>query len=1072
MALVSPGVEVSVIDESQYNSASNGSIPYILIATASNKVNASGSGVATGTLPSNANKTYLISSQRELVNTYGNPFFYTTTNGTPINGYELNEYGLMAAYSVLGVSNRAYVQRVDVDLAELSARLTRPTGEPANDSWWVDTGETEWGISEWNTTTNNFDVKQPIVITTATQLENNIPKTSVGNIGDYAVNATNANNPVYYKNYNNTWVLIGSDDWKASWPTIQGSESNPTLTIGDTITINGSAPIALTGTTVVDAETVINAASITGVSAFVQNGKLSIYAESGAGDDFSSVDVSVTISGTGTVLDDLGMAAGTYNAPILNYSTHTNVPRWRSTDISPRPSGSVWIKTTAVNSGTDIIVKQYNAASATYSDKTCPVYETDAEANYKLDPANGGANIAKGSVYAQYDVQNNDTSTLKLLERIATGNTVIVGASTAPSFTAGDQFSVSASAAGSSAMTSVTTVTINGTEAEDFVTAFLSAGVDNVTASVQATGAIAIEHTQGGVIYIKNVTGTPIDDAGFVDSIDGVRPLVEAGTITGLSLSNWNTLVYTASNNRPGQDPLPGTKWYYSVIDEVDIMIHDGQGWAGYRNVSNDIRGMDLTLTDPEGPQVGATAPSTQASGDPLVYGDLWLDTSDLDNYPMIYRWENPEGIDQWVPIDNADQTSVNGVVFADARWDLDGTTDPVSDPLTAITDLLTSDYIDPDAPEESLYPTGTLLFNTRRSGYTVKEFRTNYFNEFDFDFTSNPQPAETNAWVTVSGNKNDGSPYMGRQAQRAMVVEAMKAAIDTSTEIREEQRYFNLIASPGYPELHANMVRLNNDRRQTAFVIGDTPMRMDDSGNSILEWSSNNGGLGLPTGDGLAVTNPYLGVFYPSGQTNDLEGNPIVVPPSHAMLRTIIRNDQIAYPWFAPAGTRRGTIDNMSALGYVDNGEFVQVANRNTVRDTLYENNVNPLTFIQGTGLVNYGNKTTHSGSALDRINVSRLVAYMRRQIEYIAKNYLFEPNDKLTRDEIKGQMEQLCNDLVAKRALYDYLVVCDESNNTPYRIDRNELWVDIAIEPVKAVEFIYIPLRIKNTGEISGAA
>ena len=61
---------------------------------------------------------------------------------------------------------------------------------------------------------------------------------------------------------------------------------------------------------------------------------------------------------------------------------------------------------------------------------------------------------------------------------------------------------------------------------------------------------------------------------------------------------------------------------------------------------------------------------------------------------------------------------------------------------------------------------------------------------------------------------------------------------------------------------------------------------------------------------------------------------------------------------------------------------------------------------------------------------------------------------------------------DLVAKRALYDYLVVCDLSNNTPFRIDNNELWVDVAIEPVKAVEFIYIPLRIKNTGEISGVA
>ena len=84
--------------------------------------------------------------------------------------------------------------------------------------------------------------------------------------------------------------------------------------------------------------------------------------------------------------------------------------------------------------------------------------------------------------------------------------------------------------------------------------------------------------------------------------------------------------------------------------------------------------------------------------------------------------------------------------------------------------------------------------------------------------------------------------------------------------------------------------------------------------------------------------------------------------------------------------------------------------------------------------------------------------------------KPFVFEPNDKLTRDEVKGVVESLMNDLVAKRGLYDYLVVCDETNNTSDRIDRNELYIDVAVEPVKAVEFIYIPVRIQNTGSISG--
>jgi phage tail sheath protein FI len=98
----------------------------------------------------------------------------------------------------------------------------------------------------------------------------------------------------------------------------------------------------------------------------------------------------------------------------------------------------------------------------------------------------------------------------------------------------------------------------------------------------------------------------------------------------------------------------------------------------------------------------------------------------------------------------------------------------------------------------------------------------------------------------------------------------------------------------------------------------------------------------------------------------------------------------------------------------------------------------------------------------------VSRLIAFLRGRLEEIGNQFVFEPNDQITRNEITNAVTGLLNDLVAKRGIYDYLVVCDLSNNTPARIDRNELYVDIAIEPVKAVEFIYIPVRLKNTGTI----
>jgi hypothetical protein len=213
------------------------------------------------------------------------------------------------------------------------------------------------------------------------------------------------------------------------------------------------------------------------------------------------------------------------------------------------------------------------------------------------------------------------------------------------------------------------------------------------------------------------------------------------------------------------------------------------------------------------------------------------------------------------------------------------------------------------------------------------------------------------------------------------------------------------------------------------------------------------------------------MGMFYPSGYTTDNAGNNIVVPPSHMMLRTILNSDNVSYPWFAPAGTRRGGVDNATSVGYITaEGEFKTAALYEGLRNVMHDVKINPIATLPGVGIVNFGQYTrAKNASSLDRINVARLVCYLRYQLGILAKPYLFEPNDAQTRNEIKAAVESLLVELVGQRALYDFIVVCDTSNNTPARIDRSELWVDVAIEPVKAVEFIYIPLRLLNTGEIS---
>jgi phage tail sheath protein FI len=269
-------------------------------------------------------------------------------------------------------------------------------------------------------------------------------------------------------------------------------------------------------------------------------------------------------------------------------------------------------------------------------------------------------------------------------------------------------------------------------------------------------------------------------------------------------------------------------------------------------------------------------------------------------------------------------------------------------------------------------------------------------------------------------------------------------------------------------------MISLNVDRKETSFIVVDTPFRLAPQAQAVLNWMSGNNAT-VNGEDGLITTTNTAAAYYPSGITSDLAGNDVVVPPSHIVLRTIAYNDQVAYPWFAPAGLTRGVVTNAANVGYLNSeGEFVPVALTNGQRDTLYGDGsrvgINPIARFPGQGLFVFGQRTLQNyASALDRVNVSRLIAYLRERFDPLARPFIFEPNDKITRANAKQVFDGFLSELLSKRAVYDYIVVCDETNNTPARIDRNELWIDVAIEPVKSAEFIYIPIRVVNTGELS---
>jgi len=1226
--LSSPGVSVTVVDESFYTPGAPGTVPLIVVASQQDKKNTSGTGTAPGTVKANAGKVYLLTSQMDLGNTFGIPYFQTDAENNPVNAGELNEYGLQAAYSLLGVSNRAYVVRADLDTKQLLGSSTIPAGLPTDGTWWLDLGATNFGLFEWNSNSirvkhgQTFTHKHVTTITDMALVDESTyaPLDSVGAVGEYAIVSVTTLNIIWYKKPQTdsaagTWVKVGSPEWALSRPTATGSVANPTLVAsvgsplsftgyidgtpgtggwggagdrGTTLHIasgnyasmyNGSSLLVngwvITGTgTALDGYTV---SGVNGVNGLVVNGPsdLSLNGLSGQltppGDfliingtpvgnvtnvtdlataimsAFGSTITAAAINGylnlysdgstnitlSGTSVAKLGLQSATYYPPVLTISPHFQPPEY-GTFATPgsangQPTGSIWIKTTPVNLGADWIIKRYNATTESWITQPVKLFKTTYEALAALDPNGGGINLPANTVFVKYNDDEHPVTPyadFKLYRRVGTGETAITSSIIHnDTFTNGTeyQFFIASTETGSKTLTpasftngdpgspGIVTFTAVGNAVNDsqaLVAAILQTVAGTaVTAKRNADNSITITHTNGGDMYFyDNNTLDRLFTVGTTAYWNVTAAIIDEGEENGITwaesgtyvASLWSSTVGTAgtgfatpSISAPTTTPADGTLWYDTFLEDIDIMINNGMEWVGYLDTTAQAYNQQVypiggaLVTDPNGPIISASMPTLQSSGGPLANGDLWIDPQDTEAFPTIYKYNSLTG--KWVLIDNTDHLTSQGIIFADARWSDQGAIGSEQMGLGApdsIISLLTSNFVDFDTPDPALYPKGTLLWNLRRSGFNVKKYVAGYIDigAVNTRYTADDvypegQPMTNyypDRWISDAPNDLEGVGQFGRKAQRAVVLKALLSTINENQNIRQPDTViFNLLSCPGYLETTSALISLNTDNGESAFIVADTPARLAPDATTLSNWGNNAAGAAVDGEVGLIENNAYSAVYYPWGYTSDLLGNYIVVPPSHIMLRTIALSDNVSYPWFAPAGVRRGGVTNASSVGYVEaaTGEFKTVALNTGQRDTLAAVHVNPITYLAGTGLVAYGQKTRQLvASSLDRINVARLVIYMRYQLNVIAKPFIFEPNDTITRNEIKQQIEKFLLELVGQRALYDYLVVCDSSNNTPARIDANELHVDIAIEPVKAVEFIYIPLRLENTGAIKG--
>jgi hypothetical protein len=301
--------------------------------------------------------------------------------------------------------------------------------------------------------------------------------------------------------------------------------------------------------------------------------------------------------------------------------------------------------------------------------------------------------------------------------------------------------------------------------------------------------------------------------------------------------------------------------------------------------------------------------------------------------------------------------------------------------------------------------------------------------------------------------------------ARRSEIVTALQAAINNpDTLVRSDRYNYNLALAPGYWETTDELLRLAQDQEGEVFVIADTPFDRAPTGpNGLLEWSADN-----------KIASNLVAYYYPHGISSNIDGENIMTSAASSALRVFAVNDRDGELWYAPAGPNRGSAPHLTSIGYVSGTlgtatTWIENDIDEGTRDTLFEIDINAFSNIINRGIIVMAQNTTQgSATALDRVNVSRLAGFIRRELRQRLFDFLFEPNDELTRQNVKAVADSFLSGIVGRRGLFDFATKCDETNNTPATIDASELHVDIAIKPIKAAEFILVDLRIVRTDAV----
>jgi hypothetical protein len=291
------------------------------------------------------------------------------------------------------------------------------------------------------------------------------------------------------------------------------------------------------------------------------------------------------------------------------------------------------------------------------------------------------------------------------------------------------------------------------------------------------------------------------------------------------------------------------------------------------------------------------------------------------------------------------------------------------------------------------------------------------YYNQISGSNTQGLTGADYNTAISLMGNKED-YPY-------------------------------NLITVPG--------LTIQDNTTQITAIINTVQNRGDAI--AVIDTTAYGAETSTVTSKAGAYNSSYAATYWPWLQTLDPGTGQIVWVPASTMIPSVYAfNDSVADPWFAPAGINRGGLDNVIRPEQrLTNGQ----------RNNLYVGNVNPIAVFPNTGTVVYGQKTLQKkASALDRVNVRRLLITVKDYISQVANNLVFEQNTIATRNAFLAQVNPYLTTIQQRQGLYAFRVIMDDSNNTPDVIDRNQLIGQIYLQPTKTAEFIYLDFNVLPTG------